>query len=379
MNSDLLKVVFVCGDFSGPYFHDIGIPVRYFQAYKLLNCILSKTLDISELTSGDIVFFQRQYAAESVHMARLLKQMKEKGIVTIAHIDDNVWELPKSNPAYSTYQGDVIARFEAVIREAHAATTSTPYLKSLVQKHNPNVYIFRNLVEPIIENFKSSGRDNPDEIRIGWTGTPHHHDDILIVEQALKEICRMYKQVKLVFMGYMPPNISGMVTRDRWEFYEFVPVDGFYACFANLDFDIGIAPLENNRFNWGKTHRKFSEYGILKIPSVMSPIGPYLGLGDLGLTLMPKKNRHIGWIQALRQGIEEKEKTKEMAEKAHQWVMDNQDINKFIFERAQTFYDIHAQVTGTERRVVWDHDVREAESIQALKGKFWSDMERSDL
>ena len=294
---------------------------------------------------ADIIQLQRQYASESVVT---LRKMKKQGKPIIAHVDDNVWQIPENNPAKSTYQGRTMERFETILREAHAVTTSTPYLKNLCLRFNPNVYIFRNLVEPDIANFKSLGRDEPDVIRLGWTATPHHCDDILPLESLFLNLTQKYSNLRLVFMGYAPPNVLKQIPRRRWEYYEFVPVDGFYAALANLDFDIGIAPLIDNGFNKGKTARKAQEYAMLGIPMVLTPIITYRDWQTGETCLKPKENTVQGWFDAISWMIEHPKEREKFANAAYKQVMLFHDINRYISERAQVYYDVYKAVKGKE-------------------------------
>ena len=338
-----LKVYFVCGDKSGPFYHDIGIPTKYFQNYQLLDCMMANYINLDEMGRCDMIFFQRQYAPESILAQRALKAA---GMPCIMHVDDNVWEIPKYNPAHSVYQGPLLQRFERMVAEAHAVTTSTEYLASLCKKFNPNVYCFRNLIETGILDFKDKGRDvgARDTVRIGWTGTPHHLDDIILVEQALKEVCRTHPNVRLVFFGFMPPNITSMVPAERIEFYGFVPSESYYLCLAKLDIDIGIAPLCENGFNRGKTARKAQEYGALEVAPVLTPWDTYETWTDGINCVKPKKNRHIEWVKDLNRLVEDVEFRNRIASGARDFVVSNHAIDKYIIERAQTYIEIHERV-----------------------------------
>jgi glycosyltransferase involved in cell wall biosynthesis len=342
-----LRVYFVCGDRSGPFYHDIGIPTKYFQNYKLLDCTMANYVNLEEMGQNDIMFFQRQYAPEAI---LAMRQMKAAGKTCIAHVDDNVWEIPTYNPAHSVYVDDVIERFHIVMRECHAVTTSTPYLAKLCLKQNKNVYIFRNLIESGIIDFKAKGRDETrkGEVRIGWTGTPHHLDDINMVEQALRDITKKYPNVKLVFFGFMPPNIPKMVPQNRYEFYAFVPSESYYICLANLDLDIGIAPLIENGFNRGKTARKAQEYGALQIAPVLTPWDTYDVWTDGVNCLKPKRNKHIEWMKDLSRLVEDVELRARIAQGARDFVLENHSIDRYIIERAQTHVDIHNKVQSGE-------------------------------
>jgi glycosyltransferase involved in cell wall biosynthesis len=352
-----LKVVFVCGDKSGPHYHDIFVPTIFFQKYNLLDCESQFALDINQLVTADVVHFQRQYAPESFIV---MKQLQEQGKVCVFLCDDNIWELPPGNPARGTYeQADVAYRYQTIMGQADAVTTSTPYLASKCQEFNPKVTIFRNLVDPTIRDFMSPGRDNPKEIRICWTGTPHHHDDAVLMDEACLKIVHKYPQVKFVFMGYWPPSLFSHFPRDRYEYYAFVNVDAWYACFASLDIDIGLVPLTDHPFNWAKTCRKFQEYSIIGAPTVASPVGNYNFLSKDIVTFVKDNLSPDSWFEAISSLIEDREERLRRGEASLKFIMDNHDINRYIFERAQVYYDVYAAVTGTERTIIWDETHRE--------------------
>lgn len=347
----VLTVEFLCGDHSGPHYHDIFVPSVFFEKYNLLKCHSQFTLDFNQLVKADIIHFQRQYAPESFIV---MNQLQRMGKPCIFLCDDNIWDIPPSNPAKGTYeQADIQNRYQRIMAQANAVTTSTPHLAEQCLKFNKNVIIFRNLVDPAIDSFRAPGRDDPEEIRIGWTGTPHHHDDILLVDQVCRQILLKYQKVKFIFIGYAPPNMYGQYPAGRYEYYNFVPVDSWYNAFANLDIDIGLVPLIDHPFNYSKTCRKFQEYSIVHAATVCSPIGNYRDLpSDIVYRL--SSNREDDWFRGITWMIEHPVERKTFGEKAHQYIMDNHDINKYIYERAQVYYDIYAQVTKTERRVVWD-------------------------
>ena len=340
-----LKVGVIAGDRSGPFLHDFGVPIPFMERNTGLRFTSFETLHPKALSNFDIIHFQRQYSPESL---MILRSLKEDGMVTVALVDDNVWQLPKSNPASSTYQGATLERFQQIIVEAHAVTTSTPYLKELISKFNPNCYVLRNLVDPTIENFRTTDRDDPNEIRIGWSTTVHHTDDANIAMPALVEICQKYPQVKLVFMGWLPPYIKDKLKRDRYEYYEFVPVDAFYACLGSLDFDIGIAPLEDNAFNKGKSGRKIQEYSILRVPAVVSPSAPYEDWKHNETCLKPEGNKHYNWIKELTRMIENKSLRDRLSEAAHEQVLRDHDICLWVLERASVYYQIYNSVKEGE-------------------------------
>jgi hypothetical protein len=343
MNDDKkLRIKFIAGDVSGPAYHDIFIPSKYFEQYNLLSIDNSPTISDSNVNDIDIIVFQRQYHPESVFM---IKQLKARGRTTIFICDDDVWALPKVNPAYSTYKGLVLDRYQLIMGLCDQVTTSTEWLRKKCLQFNPNVYVQRNLVEPTITDFLTPGRDNPEEVRILWTTTPHHAADAIIVGPALRTLCKKYKNLKIIFFGWHPPKTYDWIPSDQYEHYAFVNVDAFYNSVANLDGDIGIIPLEDNDFNRGKTCRKFQEYSILKIPSMASPVGNYVDIPN-DVIIRAWKNQWTSWIDQLSILIENPDKRQALAQRAFTYVLENHDINLHIFERAENYKSVWRRVNG---------------------------------
>ena len=364
-----LKVVFIASDNSGPWFHVQYLPQQYFRKYNLLEPVAANDLhSILNTSDADLVYFQRQYMAEIIMVAR---RLRSQGKVLVSNVDDDVWNLPDNNPAKGVYTPEVLSRYEILLSEIDATVTSTPYLKKIVLPFNSKCYVERNLVEPFYNEFVAEGRDKDDEglIRLGWHLTPHHHDDYLLIEKAIDIITKKYPKVKWIFMGYRVP-ICDKMPPNRWEFYDFVPTQAFYPALASLDIDLGIAPLIDAPFNWGKTHRKFSEYAIMGIPCILSPVLPYLGLDKEGVALIPKTNDTNGWVEMISYAIEHKEEMEQQAIRAYKWVLTNQSIDLWIAERAAILYDIYNKAKGTNYPVpgfenkIWNF--QDAEHIQNL-------------
>lgn len=345
----MLNVIFICADKSGPFYHDIHVPANYFHKYNLLRCSFSHAgLTDNALADADIVVFQRQHAPEAL---LTIRKLKAQGKVCVFVIDDNVWDLPRNNPAYPEYQGLILDRYNAVLSECDAAWTSTEYIRQKALAYNRHITVFRNLVEPVYRDFLKPGRDNPEEIRLGWFGTAHHYDDIAYIEPVIKKIARKYPKVKFVFMGFYPPHIFEIMDRWKFEYYDFVSTDAFYPALASLDFDIGIAPLVDNGFNKGKTARKAQEYATFGIPMVLADVSTYREWEHKVECLKPKNNKIDAWVHDLSLLIEDPEYGKALADKALQHVLREHDINLHIRERAEFFYKTYSRCKGVNLEV----------------------------
>jgi len=52
-------------------------------------------------------------------------------------------------------------------------------------------------------------------------------------------------------------------------------MDNWQRIYKTLDFDIGIAPLEDTKFNKGKSNIKYQEYALMNAAPICSDVYPY--------------------------------------------------------------------------------------------------------
>ncbi len=162
-----------------------------------------------------------------------------------------------------------------ILNGAYVTTciTSTSYLAEKLREKGKQVFISTNkisnhesaLAEDIL---KSSKKPEDGYIRIGYySGTNTHNKDFAGITDALMEILGRYKNVKLLLAGPLSVEDRLNAFRDRLEILPRVPRDQY---FWNIyKSDINLAPLElDNPFCEAKSEIKFTEPGILEIPTV---------------------------------------------------------------------------------------------------------------
>ena len=209
------------------------------------------------------------------------------------------------------------------------------------------MYILRNLVDRKIYDFVAPGRDNPDEIRLGWHTTPHHFDDFPPVAEALKAAMEAFPKLKLIFMGWMP-EMAGGIPFTRFEYYGFVTSEAFYPCLANIDLDIGIAPLIENGFNKAKTARKAQEYAILKVPMILANVSTYKEWSNWDTCIKPTANAPEDWFRSIKWMVEHPKDRVKLAEAAYKQCLRNHDLDTYIWERASVYYRVYKSVKGED-------------------------------
>lgn len=147
------------------------------------------------------------------------------------------------------------------------------------------IYVLPNFVD-----FDWYGKDdiniqrNSDEIRLGWFGSRGHYEDLRELVPVIGKILEKYPTVKFVYCGYGGMSSEKLLTevgwgedvfrelpRNRREFYISAPPEHWPMKHKLLDLDIGMCPLIDDYFNRCKTHIKWMEYAMTRVPAVCSP------------------------------------------------------------------------------------------------------------
>lgn len=207
----------------------------------------------------------------------------------VIDLDDNYFEVTPDQPAYKHYfpGSEKRAIFSAYLSLADAIICSTEPLKRYYQKRLKEVF---NKETPIylLPNYNRK-EDWPnklakkDKLTIGWAGSTTHDADLELVAPAINKLMEEYPELHFEMVGGITTETAPKILSyfnsqclDRvaitggtlaWE--------GYTELMAKKKWHIGIAPLVNNEFTRGKSHIKWMEYAMLKIPTVASKVYPY--------------------------------------------------------------------------------------------------------
>jgi len=204
------------------------------------------------------------------------------GKPVVVELDDNILSVPTYNQASKCYSPNNEIRNMAVtqIREADALIVSTPYLKELYSEFNDHIYVMPNSIDFNTWGKAQMGK-NKGKITIGWMGGGTHNGDLEIVLPAMKYLGEKYPNVQFSFLHGASPEIramKGVKVNSKWE-----RIDKYHKYVAKAGFDIGLAPLQDNAFNRGKSNLRWLEYSALGIPCVASNVGHFAETIDNGV------------------------------------------------------------------------------------------------
>jgi len=256
----------------------------------------------------DIIIIQRDIIDKTKitlnELKTLFKLLKKNTIKIIFDIDDDLLNIDKTHVEYERYT-KLKTTLEFLISKSDLITVSTKFLKQQLDKYNNNIIIIPNTLMklwdyPYNKNIKKL--KSKEKIKIGYFGTRSHGNDLLLIKTAISNVRNQIKKEIIVeTIGVchenhdwinqisMPNNYKDNPTikdnmKNSLQYilnkFNIMPPSLPYCNFIKwikneTDWDIGIAPLENNNINRSKSNLKYLEYTALNIPCIYSNIGPY--------------------------------------------------------------------------------------------------------
>ena len=150
---------------------------------------------------------------------------------------------------------------------------------------------------------------------IGYMGTSGHSVDLAMILPAISEVMDAVPTLQFEVFGTieMPSELSRFSGRVR----HIAPVadyERFLARLRTLGWWVGLAPLEDNRFNRCKADTKWVEYSTAGIPVVASDLPVYHRACADGAGVLASSND--GWTNALLELVYQPDLRRQMVEKA---------------------------------------------------------------
>jgi glycosyltransferase involved in cell wall biosynthesis len=219
-----------------------------------------------ELDWCDIAIVQS--CTDKQGIALLYEWQQEYGKKIIVECDDGL-ELNNDSP-FKEDHDRYDARFviTRTMEIANMVTTTTNYLADQLRVYNDNIVVLPNYID--FDRWNNPRLTNTTrQIRIGWAGSITHVDDMKMIVEPVKKICKEFKNVVLVFVG--DPRVGQLFDGCQVETQNGVPFDVWPAKLQSLRLDIGLAPLRNTYFNKCKSNIKWIEYAVSYIPGIYSP------------------------------------------------------------------------------------------------------------
>jgi len=108
----------------------------------------------------------------------------------------------------------------------------------------------------------------------------------------------------------------------------------------NNRWDIGIIPLEANKFNKNKSYIKYLDYTALGLPVICSDIEPYKGVVENDINGLVVENDSESWYEAIDRLIKDPYLRKRLSDMAF-----NDLTKKYILKhRAKDFIEVYKKL-----------------------------------
>jgi glycosyltransferase involved in cell wall biosynthesis len=331
---------------------------------------------------------------------QIIQNLNAMGIVTIVDIDD-YWLPTKEHPIHAIIKENKI--HEKIIENLKIAkyvTTTTTLFADEIKKHNKNVFIFPNGINPEESQFKEKTLPS-DKIRVGWLGGSSHYHDLLLLEGMVSKLSDYQSKLKYVLCGF---DTRGTMTEiDKatgkqkqrpikphetvWVKYEEIFTDGYrivspeykeylnrfdsVKSYSNLSeenyervwtlpvttyaknyskFDISLAPIKNHIFNRVKSQLKVIEAGFYKKAIIASNVGPYSidlkhclqngNFVDGNALLVDENKNHSDWSKFVKKLIDNPNMIEDMGNRLYETVKDTYDLRNITNDRSQWYKSI---------------------------------------
>ena len=250
---------------------------------------------------------------------KALEMLKRQHIKVVYDLDDNIWNVPKYNPAYDLFRNpSTLHGAEKCAKMADCITTSTSWLATVVKRRLGNsvrVETVENAVDMDLFYRARKPVQRPYVI-IGWAGTPTHHIDLTYAMNALATVLREREDVHAHFMGgaEAPDQIKDLIKKnkiatDRVVLHPWVNPSEYPAWISNLNWDMALAPLAvENEFNRSKSNCKILEAAALGIPCLASPAAEYAKFCEGGPVLENMLcNKTEDWVKKINAFVDSAE------------------------------------------------------------------------
>lgn len=212
------------------------------------------------LSNHDMVFFQRPF--NESHL-RVFDAAKDMNIPTWVDYDDDILNIPKTNPAYAVFQNN---KGKTIIERADLLTVSTPQLAETYGKFRKDktTKVISNGIMVPMKTEPSQKREHPVVL---WRGSPSHIGDTSILTKWLSH--PKFAKAKIHAVGFLPPDIAD---DPRVEHMPWIQLFDFYKYINHLAPNYIVVPLADNLFNDCKSNIAWLEGLSCGAVTLASPV-----------------------------------------------------------------------------------------------------------
>jgi len=316
-------------------------PLKYFQKFYNISYDVFSIGDILrnrvtiDYDNYDIAIFVRILSKESIDSVLTSFVNLKKKIIYI--IDDDFENIDVSTDVgkylLSLNPKENIRTF--CQKSDHVVVSS----KSLFERYKdcskkitsiPGFIDFENIGGIVKDKDLKCSRDY---LVIGYASSDYNYVNLKQILPALREILLRYKnKVRFeLFFKTLPEELKDLPNVKTID--PISNINEFYKELFKRNWDIGLAPLEDNIFNRSKSNNKYREYAVFGIAGIYTDIEAYNTSVTHNVNGVLTKNTTEGWITSLENLINDDKKRKSIT------MLANFDVNKnYSVKKVASYY-----------------------------------------
>lgn len=222
-----------------------GVGVFSHLRHQGINLIRpGNTISWASVAEADVAYLQRPSSLKTLELVKMLKNIMPVWV----DYDDNLLQVPESNPAYAAYSSKSIRDSIAeIVSLADVVTVSTPKLQE--------TFVGAQVIPNAYDDYRLATNYDPQERerkRVLWRGTGSHIGDLLAYQEQLRSLIKDNPKVDFIFLGFRPwmldtnvPNLFYIEPGDIFAYMRMI---------EKVNPDITIVPLEDNALNRAKSN-----------------------------------------------------------------------------------------------------------------------------
>lgn len=206
-----------------------------------------------------------------------------------------------------------------LMKKANHVITCTPKLDEFVKQYNKNTTDISSTVDTCNRYIAKSNYQNKEQIVLGWSGSHSTSKYLYLLSNVFKELSKKHN-FKLVVMGDKNFKIEG-VNVEAIEWREDIEINTLQK------FDIGLYPLPDEDWVYGKSGLKAIQYMALGIPTIATAIGANFRIiknGINGFLVNPFDDE--GWLNKMELLIKDVNLRKKLGKAGRKTIEKNYSI-----------------------------------------------------
>ncbi len=270
-----------------------------------------------DIYTNDVFFLIRSTDYLSYKIA---ENASINGKMIIEYIDDDLLNYNKG--IFAVYWRK--KNLQKVIKIVDYIASPNCLLASSLEKNGRNDRAVEMKSVAQVHNHDNIVSDSAFPIKILYSaGSEHEIYFERYILPILGKLSEKYGEaIQFHFIG-VKPKVDIKQYKMHFNYVEYMSYEDYCEYMLANNFDIGIAPLEDSKFNNYKYYNKYLEYSAYGIPAIYSSVEPYTQVIKNNENGILVNNEPEEWLEAIMQMIEHSNLRETIAEKARNDLLDN--------------------------------------------------------